>query len=134
MLKHGIWPELDSIVDPELKELAEFLPMAALQSRAPTTAKKYAGAFCRWRKWASVKSEIVPFPARPVHIALYLSFLIQKSKTSSPVEEAVNALSWAQRLACVEDPTGHPLVRQVLDGAMRMFAHEVGKSLSLPIF
>ena len=72
MFKHGIWPELDSVVDPELKELAEFLTMAVLQSRAPATAKKYAGAFCRWRKWTSVKSEIVPFPARPVHVALYL--------------------------------------------------------------
>ena len=128
IFKHGIWSELESITDPELKVLAEFLPVAALQSRAPSTAKKYAGAFCRWRKWAATKPGVVPFPAKPIHVGLCLSFLIQKAKTPSPVEEAVNALSWAHNLACVEDPTGHPLVKQVLEGAKRILAHKVDKN------
>jgi hypothetical protein len=38
------------------------------------------------------------------------------------VEEAVNALSWAHRLAVVNDPTEHSLVRQVLAGAKRLLA------------
>lgn len=33
------------------------------------------------------------------------------------MEEAVKALSWAHKLGCVEDPTGHILVKQVLEGA-----------------
>ena len=72
---------------------------------------------------------MVPFPAKPLHVALYLAFLIQKSnaRSASPVEEAVNSLSWAHTLACVKDPTRHPLVRQVLDGAKRMMAHKVTK-------
>ena len=69
----------------------------------------------------------MPFPAKPIHVALYLSYLIQKANTPSPVEEAVNALSWAHNLACVEDPTRHPLVKQVLEGAKRMLAHKVNK-------
>ena len=32
-----------------------------------------------------------------------------KSKTSVPVEEAVNAVSWVHQVAVVEDPTDHPL-------------------------
>ena len=127
VFKHGVWPELEEIKDPELKEMAESLPFTALQSRAPSTAKKYAGAFCRWRKWAATKSEIVPFPAKPIYVGLYLSYLIQKANTPSPVEEAVNALSWAHNLACVEDPTRHPLVNQVLEGAKRILAHKANK-------
>ena len=127
MFKHGIWPELDSVMDPELRELAELLPMAALRSKAPTTARKYAGGFSRWKRWASTKPEIALFPAKPVHVALYLAYLIQKCNTASPVEEAVNALSWTHTLACVEDPTQHPLVKQVLDGAKRILAHKVSK-------
>ena len=127
IFKHGIWPELDNISDPELRELAEYLPLVALQSRAPSTAKKYAGAFCRWRTWAATKPQVDPFPAKPIHVGLYLSYLIQKANTSSPVEEAVNALSWAHNLACVEDPTGHPLVKQVLKGAKRILAHKTDK-------
>ena len=116
IFKHGIWSELESITDPELKVLAEFLPVAALQSRSPSTAKKYAGTFCHWRKGAATKPGVVSFPAKPIHVGLYLSFLIQKAKTPSPVEEAVNALSWAHNLACVEDPTGHPLVNRYWRG------------------
>ena len=43
IFKHGIWPELDNISDPELRELAEYLPLVALQSRAPSTAKNMQG-------------------------------------------------------------------------------------------
>ena len=127
VFKHGIWPEVQNITDPELKELADFLPSVVLQNRAPSTAKKYAGAFCRWRKWAATKPQVTPFPAKPMHVGLYLSYLIQKASTPSPVEEAVNALSWAHNLACEEDPTGHPLVKQVLEGGKRILAHKVDK-------
>ena len=41
-------------------------------------------------------------------------------------------MSWAHALACVEDPTRHPLVRQVLDGAKRMLAHRVAKEPITP--
>lgn len=43
------------------------------------------------------------------------------------MEETVNALSWAHNLACVEDPTGHPLVKQVLEGAKCILAHKADK-------
>ena len=39
----------------------------------------------------------------------------------------MNALSWAHQLAVVEDPTDHPLVKQVLAGAKRMLAHKTCK-------
>ena len=55
---------------------------------------------------------------KPMQVALYLSFLISKSKTS--VEEAVNALSWVYQVAVVEEPTDHPLVEQVVAGAKRI--------------
>ena len=118
---------MENITDPELKVLAESLPTTVLQSRAQATAKKYAGAFSRWKKWAMTKPEVIVFPAKPIHIALYLSFWSQKSQTSAPVEEAVNALAWCHMLACVDDPTKHPLVRQTLEGTKRMLAHKVTK-------
>ena len=94
IFKHGMWPKLDNISDPELRKLAEYLLLVSLQSQAPSTAKKdYAGAFCHWRKWAATKSQVNPFPANPIHVGLYLSCLIQKFNISSPVEEAVNDLS-----------------------------------------
>ena len=67
------------------------------------------------------------FPAKPLQVALYLSFLIKSAKTSTPVEEAVNSLSWAHNVAVVEDPTDHPLVRQVLAGAKRILDYRTTK-------
>lgn len=62
-----------------------------------------------------------------MQVALYLSLLIRRSKTSAPIEEAVNALSWVHQVAGVEDPTDQPLVKQTVAGAKRMLAHRVTK-------
>ena len=66
---NGIWPEIDQIHDPELKELAESLPLIALRSKAPATVKKYAGGFRRWKKWADSKPIIDSFPVKPFQLA-----------------------------------------------------------------
>ena len=55
-------------------------------------------------------------PAKPIHIALYLSYLAQSAKTSTPLEEAINALSRVHNMATVEDVTAHPLVATASDG------------------
>ena len=114
IFKHGIWLELYNISDPKLRELAEYLPLVALQSRAPSTAKKYAGAFYRWRKWATTKSQVTHS-----QLSLYMwgciSYLIPGANT------------WRRQLICVEDPTGHSLVKQVLEGAKHIFAHKADK-------
>ena len=102
--------------------------MVVLRDRAPSTVKKYSGAFLCWKKWAKgMHVEIQILPAKPLHVALYLTFLIQKSSTSAPEEEAINALSWAHQLACEEDPTKCSLAKQVGAGAKRILAHRTCK-------
>ena len=110
VFEKGVWPELQDIQDPELKDLAESLPLIVLHSKAPATVKKYSGAFSRWKRWATSKPGLEVFPAKPFQVALYLNFLARSATTSAPVEEAINALSWAHQLAVVEDPTVHSLV------------------------
>ena len=108
VFSHGIWSKIKDIQDPELSDLAESLPSIVLLGKAPTTVKKYAGAFSRWRRWTASKPSLKAFPAKPFQIALYLCYLSKSARTSAPVQEAVNALSWAHQLAVVEDPTDHP--------------------------
>ena len=83
VFQKGVWPDLMSIQDPELRELAESLPSVVLHSKAPSTVKKYSGAFNRWKRWASSKPALEVFPAKPFQVALYLSFLIHSARTSS---------------------------------------------------
>ena len=118
----GVWPELESIQDPDLKALASHLPRVVLSGKAPSTASKYCGAFARWKRWAQTKPDVPILPAKPLHVCLYLSFLIQKSASRAPVEEAVNSLSWVHTIAVLDDPTTHPLVAQVVAGAKRILA------------
>ena len=127
VLSQGAWKELNGLVDPELKQLADSLPKVVLAGRAPATVRKYSGAFGRWKKWVDAKQGIAAMPASPVHVALYLSYLVQKASSSSPVQEAVSAISWAHQIATVNDPTAHPLVRNVLAGAKRVLAQPVQK-------
>ena len=127
LFKGDIWHELGEIEDPELQELAKSLPLVVLRSRAPATVKKYSGAFLRWKNWTQTKGVEDCLPAKPLQIALYLTYLIQKSTTSAPVEEAVNAISWAHQVAVVEDPTQNELVKQVVAGAKRILAHRTTK-------
>lgn len=100
-----------------------------MQGKASATVKKYAGAFSRWKEWASSRQEVptCTLPAKPIHVALYLTYLAQTAKTSSPLEEAINALLWVHKMATVEDITAHPLVVQALAGAKRMLAHKTTK-------
>ena len=50
----AIWQELASLQDPDLCELAKFLPVVVLRSKA-STVRKYNGAFLHWKQWAQKK-------------------------------------------------------------------------------
>ena len=108
--------------------LAQFLPSLVLRVKAVSTVKKYSGAYNRWGRWASMKPEIKStLPPLPLHICLYLSFLAQTAKTSAPIVEAVNALSWVNQIETVENTMSHPLVIQVLAGIKRKLAYPTVK-------
>ena len=125
--KSAAWQELDRTEDPEFKELATLLPTVVFSSRAPSTVKKYSSAFLRWKDWLSQKFEVDCCPASPIQVSLYLTYLITKSSTSSSIEEAINAISWAHQIACADDPTQSDLVKQVLAGAKWILAHKTVK-------
>ena len=114
------------VVGSTAAKLASSLPDVALRGRAPATVRQYSGAFCRWKKWASAKG-VDSFPASPFFVSLYLNYLIQKSSTVAPVEQAVHALSWVHSIAVVDDPTQHPLVGHVVAGAKRILARPTCK-------
>ena len=84
--------------DPELKDLATALPSIVMQGKAPATVRKYSGAFARWKRWASSRQGVPVLPAKPIYVALYLSYLAQGAGTCAPLEEVVNALSWVHHI------------------------------------
>ena len=126
VLSQGSWLLLNELEDPELQELASKLPSTILHSRADSTIKKYLGAFRRWKAWA-ISHNLIPVPAKPHEVALYLQHLAEESGSKSAVEEACNALAWIHSTAGLSSPSSHPFVKATLEGLQRTLAKPVVK-------
>jgi len=109
-----------------LQELAGKLPNTVLHSRADSTAKKYLGAFRRWKSWAA-QHQLPVLPAKEAHVALYLQHIGETVQSKSAAEEACNALTWIHSTAGLVSPVGSPLVKATLQGLQRMLAKPVQK-------
>ncbi|XP_065889002.1 integrase/recombinase xerD homolog [Dysidea avara] len=111
--------------DPHLKCLAKSLFTTVLNSKAPSTTKKYMYAFNRWRKWAQSLNNIDVFPVKPVHLALYLQHLGDSKQSRAAVEEASYAIAWIHQMAGLPSPSSNPLVLTTLSGLRRSLAQPV---------
>ena len=62
------------------------------RSRALSTVTMYKSGLLRWRKWASSKIGIPLIPAKPLHIALFITELtkicVVNNMGVSPIEAA----------------------------------------------
>ena len=121
ILSQGTWSLLKEVQDPELKELAQRLPDTLLHSRADSTVRKYLGAYKRWKSWASER-HIAPIPAKDHHVALYIQFLADSTKSRSAIEEACNSIAWVHSTAGLSSPTVSPFVKATLEGLQRLLA------------
>ena len=126
MLDKGEWKILKELEDPELKSLAEELPVMVMSSHANSTTSKYLRAFRRWKEWAS-SHKLPSMPAVAHHIALYLQHLAKTTMSKAAAEEAVYAISWAHNLAGLSSPTEMPLVQTTLQGLRRLLAKPIQK-------
>ena len=118
----GIWREAPSLEDPLLQSLLPDLLDLQLESKAISTLSKYNNGWSRWRRWPSSKMGVSVIPAKPLHIALFITDLcqtaIQKGTGISSIEGLLYSIRWAHKLAGVERcPTDHPLVKSSLEGA-----------------
>ena len=118
----GAWAQLGNQKDPVLQELARAVPNTLLSGKADSTAKKYAGAFQRWKLWTEARQEVPSFPAQEAHVVLYLQHLGQSVQSKAAIEEAVNALSWLHQMAGLPPVSGLPLVQAALAGHRRILA------------
>ena len=116
--------------DPLLRSLVPDLLDLQLGSRAPSTLAKYKSGWLRWRGWASSKIGVPVIPAKPLHIALFITELtnicLANNTGVSPIEAVVYGITWAHSMAGLEIcPTNHPLVTSSLEGAKRKLARPV---------
>ena len=116
--------------DSSLSDMVPGLIDLQLDAKAPSTVLKYKSGWLRWREWALSKIGVPVIPAKPLHIALFISELAIRSSENnigvSSVEPAVYAIKWGHAMAGIEAcPVSHPSVKFALEGVKRRLARPV---------
>lgn len=113
--------EIGDDTSQDMKELVPSLSELLKNSVAKSTAKKYNGSYDQWRRWAQEQG-IGALPARPVHVALYLTKLTQEANSPAPVSAAVYAISWKHQVFGWADPCQEKIVTRTHEAARRILA------------
>lgn len=82
--------------DSSLSEMVPVLIDLQLNAKALSTVLKYKSGWLRWRPWALSKLGVPLAPAKPLHIALFISELAKRPSENSlgvsPIESAIYAI------------------------------------------
>ena len=105
--------------DPQLRMLAEELLNILIKDMAPSTVKKYHGAFLEWRAWADT-NQIKPLPAPGEMFTLYLILCLKCCTSTSSFDTKEYGVAWAHKKMCLPSPTDHPLAKQVTEAGHRL--------------
>lgn len=89
-----------------------------LQSRSENTNSKYFNAFKRWEQFITTEGG-TSVPATPIHVALYLTHLLDNGSSFSVIQSAVYGIKWAHSLQGLSDPTDNSFVHNLLESSKR---------------
>ena len=89
---------------------------------ASSSVTKYKSGWLRLRAWEYSKIDVSVIPAKPLHIAFFITELTNNCLTNdmrvSFVEAVVYSIRWAHSMTGLEScPVSQPLVKSALDGA-----------------
>ncbi|KAJ8320594.1 hypothetical protein KUTeg_002181, partial [Tegillarca granosa] len=90
-----------------------------LRSKSPGTNKAYYYYFMRWKNFIRDHG-YCEMPAQPVHIALYLNYLLDNGGS-------IYSIKWAQKLVSYPDPTDNSFVLNLQESAQRIARKSVNR-------
>lgn len=105
------------------QQLKENLKTTMLASRAEGTTHLYERSFNKWKTFAQGILQVAVLPADPLHVTLFLQYLVETSKSASAINSAFYSINWAHRMSGFPSPTDHPFVALARDGAIRILSH-----------
>ena len=97
-----------------------------MSSKSENTTKSYFSAFKRWENFITAQGQSALL-ASPIHVALYLTHLLQKGASQHTVNNAVYAIKWAHNCAGLTDLTENSYVTSLQEAARRKAYHGVHK-------
>ena len=120
VFQKGLCKETWAFKNPDLQSLSVRLQTTILSARAPATVNMYDRAFRRWKEFALSKHELSYLPANPIHVAVYLQYVLESTRSSSSVDTAFFGIKWAHESAGLVPPTDNPSVIRVREAAKRI--------------
>ena len=115
-----------SFEDPDLQSLSSRLQKTVLLARAPGTVSTYVRAFRKWKEFALRKKELSYFPANPMHVAVYLQYVLESTRAS--VDTAFYCIKWAHESAGLVSTTDNPLVNRVRRATKKILGTKRGNT------
>ena len=88
-------------------------------SRSDGTTKSYMHSFNRWRKFI-LQHGHTDIPAQPVHIALYITHLLDNGASFSSVNSAIYSIKWMHEISGHMDPTENSFVKSLQESSKRL--------------
>jgi hypothetical protein len=74
-----------------LIEKGNDIPGISCDCKSGNTVRNYYYGFLRWTKWTKLQgiSDADVLPAKPIHVALYLTCLVEQNSSSGPINQAL---------------------------------------------
>ncbi|KAJ8306196.1 hypothetical protein KUTeg_016741 [Tegillarca granosa] len=93
-------------VSDKLQHLAHSMVNHLVSSRSDNTIKNYFSAFKKWQTFANSEN-LKAIPAEPIHVALFLTDLMNNGKSVNVIQHVAYGSKWAHKLRGVSDPTNN---------------------------
>ncbi|VDI73324.1 Hypothetical predicted protein [Mytilus galloprovincialis] len=101
-----------------------------INSKSDNTVKSYFNSYKRWERFITLQGH-KSLPAQPVHVALYLTHLLNNNSTCHPISNAVYGIKWAHEINGLNDPTSNTFVTSILEASKRVAPKKDRKERSI---
>jgi hypothetical protein len=98
---------------PEINVSIEHMSSYIINSRSGNTAKSYYYSFIRWSTFAK-KHSFDDLPAQPVHIALFITHLLDSGATHNTINSIIYSIKWVHGMCNKNDPTNSRHIYSVI--------------------
>lgn len=99
--------------------LAKKMSSYLLCAKSDNTVKKYYSSYKRWQIFCQ-RSQFVSTPAQPIHVAIYLTELLDSKVSHSVITSAMYAIKWVHKLNNFYDPTDNAFVKGLFETSKRL--------------
>ena len=120
-LRETIHGKLDDggVMIPNSGDLAGRMASYLMSSKAETTNKKYFGQFNRFKSFCESKG-FQSKPASPIHVAIYLTHLLDMKASFHVISAAFYSIKWVHEINDLSDPTLNCWVKSLLEAGKRL--------------